>query len=137
MPPKHGLQTMASTVGLLRYKKIQICNEKALFWMVLPSQKDLELLALSSLARSSGQLPKILSLHIYMMEPLMYACMPQQGWKPLRIWYDLMCKQWGCFSLGFNHRCYVNRMDRTYSRAQLFDASKKGKPAKRNQTLPS
>ena len=27
--------------------------------------------------------------------------------------YDLMCKQRGCFSLGVNHRCCVNGLDRT------------------------
>ena len=38
--------------------------------------EDLELLAMSSLVQSFGYLPQILSVHIYMMEPLMYACMP-------------------------------------------------------------
>ena len=94
--------------------------------------QDLELLAMFSLVWSSGYLPQILSVHFYMTEPLVYACMPLQGWKLLGIGYDLMCKQRGCFSLGVNHRCCVNRVGRTWSRAQLFDVSKKGKPTNRN-----
>ena len=97
--------------------------------------EDLELLAIFSSEYSSNQLPQILFIHIYMTEPLVYACMPFQGWKPLGTVYDLMCKQRGCFSLGVNHRCCVKRMDRTQSRAQLFDVSKMGKLANRNQTL--
>jgi len=38
--------------------------------------EDLELWAMSSLARCFGYLPQILSVHIYMMEPLVYACIP-------------------------------------------------------------
>ena len=38
--------------------------------------EDLELLAMSSLVQSSGYLPQILSIHIYMTEPLVYTCMP-------------------------------------------------------------
>ena len=45
------------------------------------------------------------------------------------------CVHKGFFSLGVNHRCWVNRMDSTRSRAQLFDASKKGKPANWNWTF--
>ena len=37
MPPKHGLYTMAPTMGLLKYKEIQMYNEEASFWMTLPS----------------------------------------------------------------------------------------------------
>ena len=66
---------MAPTVGLLQYKEVQIYNEEASFWMAL-LEEDLELLAASSLAQSSSYLPQILSVHIYMTKPLVYACMP-------------------------------------------------------------
>ena len=66
---------MAPTMGLLQYKEIQIYNEKASFWMAL-LEEDLELLAVSSLVQSSGYLPQILSVHIYMTKPLVYAYMP-------------------------------------------------------------
>ena len=88
-------------------------------------REDLEFLELSSLVRSFGYLPQILFVHIYMIEPLVYACKPLQGWKSLGIGYDLIYKQRGCFSPRINHRCCVNRMDRTQSRAQLFDTSKR------------
>ena len=39
-------------------------------------REDLEFLELSSLVRSFGYLPQILSVHIYMIEPLVYACKP-------------------------------------------------------------
>jgi len=39
-------------------------------------REDLELLAMSSLVRSFGYLPQILSVHIYITKPLVYACMP-------------------------------------------------------------
>ena len=64
---------MAPTVGLLQYKEVQIYNEEASFWMAL-LEEDLELLAASSLAQSSSYLPQILSVHIYMTKPLVYAC---------------------------------------------------------------
>ena len=57
-------------------------------------------------------------------------------WKPLGTGYDLICEQRGCFSLGVNHICYVNRMDRTWNRAQLFDVSKNGKPANETGHFP-
>ena len=66
---------MAPTVGLLQYKEVQIYNEEASFWMAL-LEEDLELLAASSLAQSSSYLPQILSVHIYMTKPLVYACIP-------------------------------------------------------------
>ena len=66
---------MAPTVGLLQYKEVHIYNEEASFWMAL-LEEDLELLAASSLVQSSGYLPQILSIHIYMTKPLVYACMP-------------------------------------------------------------
>ena len=44
-------------------------------WLCL-FREDFELLVMSSLVRSSGYLPQILSVHIYMMKPLVYACMP-------------------------------------------------------------
>ena len=72
MPLEHGLYTMAPIVGLLQYKEIQIYNEETSFWML---EEDLELLAMS-LVWSSGYLPQILFVHIYMIEPLVYACMP-------------------------------------------------------------
>ena len=84
-------------------------------------REDLGFLAMPSLVRSFGYLPQILFVHVYMTEPLVYSCMPLQGLKPLRIRYDLMCKQRGYFSLGVNHRYCVNRIDKTWSRAQLFD----------------
>ena len=80
-------------------------------------KENLELLAMSSLARSFNYLPQILYVHIYMMKPLVYACMPFQGRKPLGTKYDLMHKQHDCFSPGVNHKCCVNKMDRTWSRA--------------------
>ena len=93
-------------------------------WLCLLGE-DPELLAMSSFMRSSSYLPQIVFVHIYMTKPLVYACIPLWGWKPLGIGYDIMCKQRGCFSLGVNHRCCVNKMDRTWSGAKLFDASKK------------
>jgi len=33
MPPKHGLYTIAPTLGLLQYRKIQFYNEEASFLM--------------------------------------------------------------------------------------------------------
>ena len=71
------------------------------------------------------------------MEPLVYACMPLLGWKLLGTRYGIMCEQQGCFSLGVNHMCYVNRMDETWSKAQLFNTSKKGKPGNVNWILYS
>ena len=85
-------------------------------WSYL-SRENLELLAMSSLAQSFSYLPQILSVHIYMTKPLVYACMPFQGQKPLGTEYDLMHKQHDCFSLGVNHKCCINRMDKTWSRA--------------------
>ena len=65
-------------------------------WLCL-FQEDLELLAMSSLVWCSGYLPQISSIHIYMTEPLVYACMPLLGWKLLGTRYGIMCEQQGCF----------------------------------------
>ena len=120
---------------ILQYSKIKGCRQWLQQWAFYNTRKfkfgmkrihfgwsclleeNLELLAMSSLVRSSSYLPQILSVHIYMTKPLVYACMPFQGQKPLGTEYDLMHKQHDCFSLGVNHKCCINRMDKTWSRA--------------------
>lgn len=68
--------------------------------MILPSQRRSWTLGNVLLGAEFRLLATNLSVHIYMMEALVYACMPLWGWKPLGTGYNLMCKQQGCFSLG-------------------------------------
>ena len=63
----------------------------------------------------------------------MHAC--PLGSETLRDWVWSNMWATGLFFLGVNHRCCANRIDRTWSRAWLFDVSKKGKPVNRNWTL--
>ena len=73
--PKTRLYTTTPTLGILNTKKFKFTNYEG-FILDRPRLhgEELELLAMSSLIRSPNYLPQILSVHIYMTTPLVYAC---------------------------------------------------------------
>ena len=134
-PPKLGYIQRLQHWAFYNTKKFKFTNYEG-FILDRPRLhgEELELLAMSSLIRSPNYLPQILSVHIYMTTPLVYACPCRVGNRQ-GFGYNLNCKQWSCISLGVDYECYVSRMDRNQSRAQIFNASKKGRPTNGNWTL--
>ena len=116
---------MAPTMGLFLYKEVQIYNEEASFWMALPFWRKSWTFG-NVLLGEEFQILATNFICTYLHERAISVCMHALvGLETLSDWVWSNVYATDCFSLGVNHRFCVNRMDRTWSRAQLFDASKR------------
>ena len=84
MPPKLGFIQWPQNWAFYNTKKFKF---KKYIGFIVDGLAFLDFLAMSSLMRSSSYLPPILFVHIYMMEPLVHACMHALvGLETLKVW---------------------------------------------------
>ena len=75
-PQNMGYRQWLQQWGFFYTRKFKFTMKMLHFgWLCLLGE-NLEILAMFFLAWSFRYLPQILSVHIYMKEPLVYACMP-------------------------------------------------------------